>query len=81
MNEQVIVTIYVVLDDVLKACDHHSHALAQISDAEVLTVAVVAAAYFQNHQEQTLWLMQRLGYFSGRLSTSRFNRRLHQLGA
>jgi hypothetical protein len=80
MNEQIIVTVYVMIDDLLKACEHQSHPLAQVSDAEVLTVAVVAAAYFQNHQERTLWLMHHLGYLSGKLSSSRFNRRLHQLG-
>jgi hypothetical protein len=36
MNEQIIVTTYVVIDDGLKAFGHESHVLAQMSDAEVL---------------------------------------------
>ena len=51
---------------------------ATISASEILTVAVVAAKYFQNHHERAVCLMYRLGYIS-RLSVSRFNRRLHAL--
>jgi hypothetical protein len=44
----------------------------------MLTVAVLAAKYFQNHYERALNLLIRLGYVS-RLSVSRFNRQLHKL--
>jgi hypothetical protein len=44
----------------------------------VLTVAVLAAKYLQNHHERALGLLIRLGYVS-RLSVSRFNRQLHRL--
>lgn len=79
MNERTIITVYVVIDDVLKLGQHQSHVLSQISDAEVLTVAVTAALYFRNHQERTLYVLERMGYLSGHLSISRFNRRLHGL--
>lgn len=55
MNDHLIVTIYVVTDDLLKASCHTSHPLASVSDAEILTVAIVAAAYFHNHHERALW--------------------------
>ena len=42
-------------------------------------MAVVAAKYFQNHLERTVVLMRQLGYLSGSISVSRFNRRLHAL--
>ena len=79
MNDDVIVAVYVVVDELLARADHPRHPLARVSDAEVLTVAVVAAAYFQNHQARALQVMQGMGYLSGRLSASRFNRRLHAL--
>ncbi len=81
MNDDFIVPVYVVIDTVMQALDHRSHRLAQITDAEVLTVAVVAARYFQNHHERALQVLHGMGYLSGKLSTSRFNRRLHALGA
>ena len=59
--------------------NHHTDNRAQMSDAEVLTVAILAAKYFNNHHERALYTLDRLGYLSGHLSISRFNRRLHQL--
>lgn len=79
MNDHLIITGYVIIDDLMRSLNHRSHCLAKVTDAEVLTVAVVAARYFHNNHERALWIMSRLGYLSGRLSTSRFNRRLHAL--
>lgn len=80
MNATWIITAFVVIDDLMTALKHKSHPLAQASDAEVLTVAIVAAKYFQNHHERALCVMRECNYLSGQLSTSRFNRRLHALG-
>jgi len=81
MNDDVIVATFVVIDEVLAHAGHRDHALARVGDAEVLTVAVAAAAYFQNHHARALQVMQGMGYLSGRLSASRFNRRLHALAS
>jgi hypothetical protein len=81
MSDDLIVTAYVVIDDVMRLLNHRSHPAAHLSDAEVLLVAVVAACYFQNHHERALQVMHGMRYLSGRLSTSRFNRRLHALAA
>ena len=77
MNDELIITSYVIIDDVMRSLNHRSHPLAKVTDAEVLTVAVVAARYFHNNHERALWVLTELGYLSARLSTSRFNRRLH----
>jgi hypothetical protein len=79
MDDTEIIAIFVVIDDVLRHFGHQDHALAQASDAEVLTTAVLAAKYFQNHHERTLAVIKRLRLLSGDLSLSRFNRRLHKL--
>ena len=80
MSDDLIVTAYVVLDEMMQALGHRSHRLAQIDDAEVLTVAVVAAKYFANNHERALAVMHGMGYLAKPLSASRFNRRLHALG-
>lgn len=79
MNETLIVTSFVVIDDMLSHFDHASHPLAEVPDSEIIWVATMAALYFQNHQERALYVVQQLGYLSGQVSISRFNRRLHQL--
>src|SRR5918996_4258413 len=79
MDDDLIVAAYVVIAEVLEAAGHRSHPLAGVTDAEVLTVAVAAAACFQNHHAVTLAVMHRGRYLSRPLSLSRFNRRLHAL--
>jgi len=79
MNDDVIVPIFVVIDEVMQTFGHRTHPQAGASDSEVLTVATVAACQFQNHQERALQVMRAQGYLSGALSISRFNRRLHAL--
>jgi hypothetical protein len=78
MNDTYIVTTYVVIDAVLKAYGFVDDCRASGTAAEILTVGVVAAKYFQNHHERALGVLTRLGYIRG-LSVSRFNRRLHAL--
>ena len=81
MNAEWIITVFVILDELLTKGGHHDHQLSQVGDAEVLTVAVVAAKYFQNHHERALLMMREGRYLSGALSVSRFNRRLHACSA
>jgi hypothetical protein len=78
MNDTYIVTGFVVIDDLLILMNHQDDSRAEVSDSEIIIVAVVAAKYFQNHQERALSLMKRLKYIRS-LSISRFNRRLHDL--
>src|SRR5258708_29790286 len=78
MNDTYIVTAYVVIDDILKAHGFEDDVRARGSAAEILTVGVIAAKYFQNHHERALCVLTRLGYVQG-LSVSRFSRRLHAL--
>jgi len=79
MDDNFIVTTFVVLDKLMATLGHRDHVLAQASDAAVLTVAVVAAKYFQNHLARALPMLHLGHYLSGPLSVSRFNRRLHRL--
>ena len=79
MNAEFIVTTFVVCDKTMHALGHQDDRRAKASDAEVLTVAVVAARYFQNHLERALQVMHLGHYLSGSLSVSRFNRRPHRL--
>ncbi len=78
MNDTYIVTVYSVIADLLKVYGYQDDPRATVSAAEILTVAVVAAKYFHNHQERALCILVRLGDIP-RLSVSRFNRRLHAL--
>jgi hypothetical protein len=79
MTAEDIIGVYVVIDDTMQALGHTSHRLAGVGDAEVLTVAVIAAAFFGNHHARALAVLRATGYLSRGLSTARFSRRLHAL--
>jgi hypothetical protein len=78
MNEDYIVTVYYVIDEMLKVVNYQDDRRSQISAAEVLTVAVIAARYFHNHWERALCILIQQGEIAP-VSISRFNRRLHAL--
>ena len=79
MNATWIITVFVIVDTLMDHLEHHSHARAAVPDAEIVTIAIVAAKYFQNHHERALCVLRACHYLSGRISISRFNRRLHAL--
>jgi hypothetical protein len=79
MDAYWIITAFVVIDTLMEHLGHRSDVRAQVPDSEILTIAVVAAKYVGSHHERAAPMMRALGYLSGRISVSRFNRRLHQL--
>jgi len=79
MNDDLIVATYVMVDDTMKLLGQRSHCLANLSDAEVLTVAVLAAHYCGTHHARAVEHLTGSAYFPGTISPSRFNRRLHGL--
>ena len=79
MDDIKIITAFCIIEDTLKLLGHKSHYHAQVTDAEVLTVAVVSSMYFHNHHERALFVMKGLRYLTKPLSISRLCRRLHAL--
>ena len=74
-----ITTIYCLTDDWLLSQSHREIPERSLTDAEVITVALVAARYFDANFERALDHMFDYGYIRKRLSRSQFNRRLHSL--
>jgi len=74
-----IIAIYCLCDDILKAIHHQSDPQQQMTDAEVMTTAIVAVMYFGGNFEKARKLLSEPRYIPQMLSRSRFNRRLHRL--
>jgi hypothetical protein len=72
--------LYVIVDDVLKALRWHEDARRQLSDAEVITAALVAALLFGGNQERACAVLRELRLMPQMLGKSRFSRRLHAVG-
>jgi hypothetical protein len=74
-----IVAIYTIVSDFLMAIHHYEDSQRQMSDAEVMTTAIVAALFFAGNYESARSMLAEPRYFPAMLSKSRFNRRLHRV--
>ncbi|MYA56885.1 IS982 family transposase [Candidatus Poribacteria bacterium] len=74
-----IVAVYTICDDLLISLGHQDDPRAKMSDAEVMTTALIAARYFGGNQQTACAALKTLGYIPNMLGHSRFNRRLHQV--
>ena len=57
MNALWIITVFDLIDDLMEALKHKSHVLAQVPDAEILTIAVVPAQFFQDHHARAFGIL------------------------
>ncbi|MDR2926711.1 MAG: IS982 family transposase, partial [Cytophagaceae bacterium] len=74
------VTIYVFFDDLLKSMNYRESERRKTSDAEIITVALLAAGYFGGNIEKSLYFVRSTGLMPSMFGKSRFNRRLHRTG-
>ena len=77
--DDTITTIYCLCDEFLKARGHRHEPQARLSTAEVMTVPLVAAAFFGGNVERTRRFLREYGYVPAQISKGRFNRRLHAI--
>jgi hypothetical protein len=71
--------IYCFIDDLLKSLGHHEDSRTEVSDAEVITTALIAMLYFGGNFERARLILHELGLVKRLLSRSRLNRRIHRL--
>ncbi len=77
LNE--IIAIYAITDDLLKAIGHEDDLRCQMSDAEIITTALIAAIFFSGNHSKACAYMLDHNLIPNMLEKSRFNRRLHRL--
>jgi hypothetical protein len=78
MDEKIL-TVYCLCEDLLKALGLREDPQRQMSDAEVMTTALVAALFFGGNFEHARSLLSEQGYIPGMLTKGRFNVRLHAI--
>jgi hypothetical protein len=78
MDTQIVV-VFCLCDDMLKASCHREDPQCQMTDAEVMTTAIVAMLYFKGNFRLASQYMYEHGYIPNMVSRSRFNRRLHRI--
>lgn len=78
MDTQIVV-VFCLCDDMLEALQHQEDWQCQMTDAEVMTTAIVAMLYFKGNFRLASQYLYEHGYIPNMLSRSRFNRRLHRI--
>lgn len=73
------VVVFCLGDDMLEALHHYEDAQCQMTDAEVMTTAIVAMMYFKGNFCLASRYLYESNYIPNMLSKSRFNRRLHRI--
>jgi hypothetical protein len=77
--DDTITTTYYLCDEFLKAIDHRDDPQVRLSTAEVMTIALVACAFFSGNLEASRSFLDEYGYIMKAISKSRFNRPLHAI--
>jgi hypothetical protein len=80
MDITFVTSVYVILDEIVKAMLEPVKYKPQMVPAEILLVAVVAARYFHINLECALVVLRQTGLIppSRGLSVSRYNRQVHR---
>lgn len=74
-----IILVYCLCADLLQALNHQEDPQCQMSDAEVMAAALVAALFFGGKHKLACDFLQEQKYIPQMLSKSQFSRRLHRL--
>ena len=74
-----ITATYCLCEEFSKAMGLCDDSQARMTTAEVMCVALVAAAFFGGNIEKTRLFLHEYGYIKSMLSKSRLNRRLHAI--
>jgi len=78
MLQDKVISIYCLIDDLLKEMNHKEHNSRKINDSQVITTALVSAMFFRGNQTMSLAYM-RSHIFDQTIKKSGFTKRLHKL--
>jgi hypothetical protein len=79
LQEDKIISIFCLVDDLLKAIGHQEDKRRKVSDSEIITTAIVSSLYFGGHLDNARGFMKMTGLSPAMLDKSRFCRRFHNL--
>jgi len=71
--------IYCFIDDFLKVSGHREDIRIEVTDAEIITIALAAMLHFGGNFEKSRLVLHELGLVRRLLSRSRFSRRVNRL--
>jgi hypothetical protein len=78
LMEDKVISIFCLIDDILKQMGYEENCKRRVKDSEVLTAAIVSAMYFYGHHERSIAYLKSTGLMPKMLDKSRFSRRIHK---
>lgn len=72
-------TVYVITEEVLRILNVQDNHQSIMSNAEIITFAIVTAKFFSGNCKMARYMCQRIHLFQKILSNSRLNRRIHNI--
>lgn len=77
--DTMIIGIYCVCDDLLRSQGHREDRQRRLSDAEVMTIALVASYYYGGNYTLARWMLKEQKYIGNPLSKGCYSKRLHRI--
>jgi DDE family transposase len=71
--------VYVISEEVLRILELEDDSQSKMTNAEVITFAILTAKFFSGNYKMARYLCKKLGLFPDILSNSRINRRIHNI--
>ncbi|MBK0384562.1 IS982 family transposase, partial [Pedobacter sp. SD-b] len=81
LTKDKIISIFCLIDDILKGIEHKEDKRRLVSDSEVILTAIVSSTSFYGNHSSAIQFMKQYGFIPNMLEKSRFNRRLHKVGS
>jgi hypothetical protein len=81
LSKDKIISIFCLIDDILKGIEHPEDVRRQVSDSEIILTAIVSSTSFYGNHSSAIKFMKQYGFIPNMLDKSRFNRRLHKVGS
>ena len=81
LSKDKIISIFCLIDDLLKGIEHPEDVRRQVSDSEIILTAIVSSTSFYGNHSSAIKFMKQYGFIPNMLDKSRFNRRLHKVGS
>lgn len=71
--------VYVISEEVLRILNVEDDSQSKMTNAEVITFAILTAKFFSGNYKMARYISKKLGLFTNILSNSRLNRRIHNI--
>lgn len=79
LTKDKIISIFRLIDDILKGIDHKKDIRRKLSDSEIIVTSLLSSTNFYGNHCSAIEFMKQYGFIPNMLDKSRFNKRLYKI--